>query len=867
MPLLNARSSALFAGALALAVTATSVGLSAGAAPAAAAGTTATPVSTTILAAPDYASTTFHDAWDYSNTADLLIDNSGPTIDVANAKWSGGVLSYTAEPRSYVSPLWGGYPGSLYLDRDGGLAANHITASNYNYISIHAYSSATVSSAIQWFTSPSLNSSTEGGQPFNLLPGWHEYLVPLGVNVFPKLTKNWAGTIEGIRFATSPASDVTIKLDNMRLYKAGADPTAMASWDITGDPVVPYWSSNGATSCAAESQTCGAVVEPGTTDIGATTGRLTVDASAYPPGTTLFLAAPGGGAAVPGSAVHIAARPQPIVDSPSAAGCGDFATSTFGHEWLGSKSTVTVKNASGEKLSGGKLTATNTSNDPEVLFATGGGINASVWRYLSVTETYTGDFNLLNEPGGGTMARAMWASGGRPVSQTQDLLTYHDRPTLNIDLGMPASVLTETSASVRYAFSGTVTTMRWDPNEDPGKRNWTLSNVTLGRECATTAAGYAVTWHDPGWTSGTKATVEAVSGSTVRTLGTVTESSGENSFSVREGTVPLGNYTIRVVSTSPLYAATGTGNSATPLRITPSESRVAGTDRYATAVQVSKSEFPKGTKTVLIASGANYPDALAAAPAAAVQKGALLLTAPTALPSSIAAELRRLKPAHVYLIGGPNAVSAGVARQVTAATGVSPVRVSGADRYATSAAVAARFFTAARGRAFVATGAGFPDALSAASAATRIDAPVLLVPGTSANPTSAVAKQLARLKPTRIYAVGGTTVVSSAMVTRLGRTAPTSRLAGADRYGTSQAVGKTFDTGTSNAALLANGSRFPDALVGASLAGARAEPLYLSQPSCLPSPITSEVTRLDVKQLTLVGGTAVLSSALPESTC
>jgi putative cell wall-binding protein len=866
MPTLRLRSRALIAGLITTAVAATTAGV---ATLPAQADATASPATPTVLAAPSYATTTFHDEWDFSNAADVLIDNSGPSMNIANPSWSGGLLSYTAKPGSYLSPLWGGYPGSLYQNRDGGLAANQITAADYDHLSIHAYASADVSSAIQWFDSTRLNSSTEGGYAFHLLPGWHEYDIPLGANMFPTLSVDWAGKIQGIRFATSPAANTAIELDFMRLYKADADANARASWRVSGDAVQPFWSSDGATTCATPSRTCGPVQAASGAATPAASGAISVDASAYPAGTTLFLAAPGGSTGIPGTAITVQPRPQPIVDTPAATGCGDFATSTFGHKWLASTSTVSVRNASGVSLSGGKLSGTNTSNDPAVYFATGGGIDASVWRYLSVTETYTGSFNLLGSAGGGTMARVLWGSAGRALSQSQDLLTYLDRPTIDVDLGMSASTLVESEAAVRYGWNGTVTALRWDPNEDPGARHWTVSNVTLGRECATDSAGSAVTWHDPGWVSGTTAVVEAISrsGGGTHVLAKVSEASGENSFTVPTAVAPLGDYTIRVVSTSPLAAVSAAGDAATPLRISVPVARVAGADRFATGVQASRAQFPTGASTVLLASGANYPDALAAAPAARAAGGALLLTPPNKLTTAVSAELKRLKPKRVYLIGGTSAISAAVATQVKSAVGVSPTRVSGKDRYATSAAIAARFFPTTGAPAFAATGAGFPDALSAASAAARLKAPVLLVPGASAAPTPAVSTQLTRLKPSAIYAVGGTTVMSAAMVSRLGHTAPAARVAGADRYATSAAVGARFSPGTAPSALLASGVNFPDALVGSALAGARGVPLYLTTGHCVTAGITAELARLGVTSLTLMGGTAVLATTVADASC
>ena len=92
------------------------------------------------------------------------------------------------------------------------------------------------------------------------------------------------------------------------------------------------------------------------------------------------------------------------------------------------------------------------------------------------------------------------------------------------------------------------------------------------------------------------------------------------------------------------------------------------------------------------------------------------------------------------------------------------VRVSGPDRYATAAAVAATF-PAESHTAYVATGANFPDALTGTPPAVRVGAPILLVPGDTL-PT-AVADELTRIAPRRIVVLGGTAVVADVLANQL----------------------------------------------------------------------------------------------------
>jgi putative cell wall-binding protein len=131
----------------------------------------------------------------------------------------------------------------------------------------------------------------------------------------------------------------------------------------------------------------------------------------------------------------------------------------------------------------------------------------------------------------------------------------------------------------------------------------------------------------------------------------------------------------------------------------------------------------------------------------------------------VKAELTRLKPAKIIIAGGTGVVSASVQTQLAAYTTGCVIRQSGADRYATAAAISAATFAPGAPITYVATGLNFPDALAAAAAAGRLGGPVLLVQ-TNAIPT-VVKTELTRLQPARIVVAGGTGVVSSSVQTQL----------------------------------------------------------------------------------------------------
>ena len=170
--------------------------------------------------------------------------------------------------------------------------------------------------------------------------------------------------------------------------------------------------------------------------------------------------------------------------------------------------------------------------------------------------------------------------------------------------------------------------------------------------------------------------------------------------------------------------------------------RLAGSDRYGTAAAIVADAFRETVDTVYVATGANFPDALAGSAAAATMHAPVLLVGPDHVPAAIATELQRLAPERIRVLGGPSAVSDAVLAQLQHLTGVTPTRLAGPNRYDTAAAIVADAFDESR-IVYVATGANFPDALAGSAAAATMHAPVLLVDGDTVAPP--VATELYRL--------------------------------------------------------------------------------------------------------------------------
>ena len=283
--------------------------------------------------------------------------------------------------------------------------------------------------------------------------------------------------------------------------------------------------------------------------------------------------------------------------------------------------------------------------------------------------------------------------------------------------------------------------------------------------------------------------------------------------------------------------------------------RVAGSNRFATAVETAKRATRTAT-SVVIASGesGNLVDGLVAGPLAKAKGAPILLTARDALPGETTAELDRRGATSAFIVGGPSAVSTNVENTLKS-RGMSVTRLSGLDRYATAAAVAEEL--PANDTAVIASGASanLVDALAAGPAAASAGHPVLLTdPSSLPEATSAA---LSERNVTATLVVGGESAVSSQVMEQL--PSPT-RLAGDNRYATAVVVAGHYGPLIGqHRATVASGA---DAnLVDALAAGALGGLLVLTDPAALPGDTHGFLNALTdaLRLVDVVGGRSAVS--------
>jgi putative cell wall-binding protein len=299
-----------------------------------------------------------------------------------------------------------------------------------------------------------------------------------------------------------------------------------------------------------------------------------------------------------------------------------------------------------------------------------------------------------------------------------------------------------------------------------------------------------------------------------------------------------------------------------------------GADRYLTMQQVSLATYPSGTTvtTAILASGQNFPDALAASGLAGLESAPIILTAPDSLSTEARNELIRLNVRNVVIIGGPSAVSNDVLNQVSNMSSRPSVsRIQGANRAETAATIyqrAARNGLGASGLAIICSGVNPADALSIAPYASATESPIFLV-GTDGELDANTVQVMKTGNFTRIIIVGGTSVVSDSVKAQVPG-ATYERWSGSDRYATSIDVATHATTETvlswDNLALV-NGvnEAFPDSLSAASLTGNKGSVLLLVEDSPAGRQAINQVLKpqkLNISMGNFIGGDVRITPTL-----
>jgi putative cell wall-binding protein len=184
-------------------------------------------------------------------------------------------------------------------------------------------------------------------------------------------------------------------------------------------------------------------------------------------------------------------------------------------------------------------------------------------------------------------------------------------------------------------------------------------------------------------------------------------------------------------------------------------------------------------------------------------------------------------------------------------------RIQGATRYDVAVGISQKAYPSTASTVYVVTGENYPDALSAAPAAVKENAPLLLTPKSSI--PASVTTEIQRLKPSKIVVVGGPNSVSDAVLSQLDAlaTGDAVRVSGADRYEASRnVVDYAFGADGATLAYVSTGQNFPDALSASAAGGKAGAPVVLVNGTAAVADAATKTTLSDlgVTSVKIAGG-------------
>jgi lysophospholipase L1-like esterase len=273
---------------------------------------------------------------------------------------------------------------------------------------------------------------------------------------------------------------------------------------------------------------------------------------------------------------------------------------------------------------------------------------------------------------------------------------------------------------------------------------------------------------------------------------------------------------------------------------------IRGADRFDTAIQMSQARFPGALPAgsgLVVAPGYSFQEALCGAPLAAAYGGPVLLNPTTLLLGGVKAEILRLRPRYVFLIGLSDNIKNAVQTALGNTGTAMAIRGTGGSVYDMSYKVAkalGKLVGDMSGAvALVTVGTNYPDALGLAPLACAQGWPILLTDRTAGALHPKSAQAMRELGISQMLKVG-TYVAEPPGVTKLGN------LSGDNRYDTNRRVA---EWARANAGLtfvhtaFATGDKFPDALAcGPYLAADRGILLLSPLQGPVPDPVASALS-------------------------
>src|SRR5680860_1494365 len=193
-----------------------------------------------------------------------------------------------------------------------------------------------------------------------------------------------------------------------------------------------------------------------------------------------------------------------------------------------------------------------------------------------------------------------------------------------------------------------------------------------------------------------------------------------------------------------------------------STKRLAGQTRYDTSAAIALDGWTQ-SDYALLAYGENYPDALSAAPLAALKQVPIILMPQEYMPDSVRAYLASNNIDKTYVMGDSGIIGDNVTNQFPGTE-----RIIGVNKYERNIKVNETFDSIFSSQDIcTATGEGFADALTGTAYAAKKGMPVVLVNSYMPMSTREFTVDKLNRADSCAYVLGGTSVVPDAVIARL----------------------------------------------------------------------------------------------------
>ena len=292
------------------------------------------------------------------------------------------------------------------------------------------------------------------------------------------------------------------------------------------------------------------------------------------------------------------------------------------------------------------------------------------------------------------------------------------------------------------------------------------------------------------------------------------------------------------------------------------DERIAGENRYDTAFAVADYIYQGRVSNVVVADGTNYPDALSGAYLAAAVNGPILLWGKASEEAIISYVERRIKSGGtIYLLGGNKVIPGSFETKLKNLKDINVKRLGGSNRYETNIKIIEEIIGIGK-KTFslrsnsldflVCSGKGFADSLSASA----VGKPILLV-GDELNSEQKDLLNKYSEYINQYYIIGGEMVVSPTVERQI--SGYTTRIAGANRFETSEKVARTFFRNSPKKMVLCYSHDFPDGLTGGPLARKFNAPILLVNSSNYAN-ARDYAKSMGTQKFYAIGGNAVISN-------